>query len=96
MKNILLSIITGILIATSPASAQHAIEKGIIFLNTSELKTIYGKGSFVLVNTLSPIEFREKRIAGSINVPLSHYADEKVSLPEDREARLVFYCMGAK
>jgi hypothetical protein len=96
MKSFLLSIMTGVLIAASPASAQHNIEKGIIFLNTSELKTIYGKGTFVLVNTLSPIEFREKRIAGSINVPLSHYADGKVSLPADREARLIFYCMGAK
>ena len=96
MKKFLLSIMTGVLIAASPASAQHNIEKGIIFLNTSELKTIYGKANFVLVNTLSPIEFREKRIAGSINVPLSHYADGKVSLPADGEARLVFYCMGAK
>ena len=57
---------------------------------------MYSKGDFLLINALSPIEFKEQRIAGSVNVPLSHYASGKASLPEDRESRLVFYCLGRK
>jgi rhodanese-related sulfurtransferase len=96
MKKIVLWTAALALVFAVPAAAQHVVEEGITFLSTQELKRIYGKGSFVLVNTLSPIEFKEKRIAGSISVPLSHYADGKVSLPDDREVRLVFYCMGQK
>ena len=96
VKRVILGMLAAILFSAAPASAQFVIEEKITFLNTRELKTIYGKGKFTLVNTLSPVEFNEKRIAGSINIPLSHYADGKVSLPGDKEARFVFYCMGEK
>jgi len=93
MKKVLYAVVASALLSSAPGAAQHVIEGKVGFLSTSELKSIYGKGSLVLVNTLSPVEFRE-RIAGSINVPLSHYADGRVTLPDDREARFVFYCMG--
>ena len=96
MKRIMLWTAALALVCAVPAAAQHVVEEGITFLSTQDLNRIYGKGDFLLVNTLSPIEFKEKRIAGSISVPLSHYADGKVSLPDDKEARMVFYCMGQK
>lgn len=96
MKKVLLCLAAVLAFSTLPASAQHVVEKGITLLNTAELKRIYGKGKFVLVNTLSPVEFQEKRIAGSINVPLSHYAQERAALPGDLETRFIFYCMGQK
>jgi rhodanese-related sulfurtransferase len=96
MKKVLFSIIAAALISAVPAAAQHSIEEGITFLNTAELKTIFGTSSFTLVNTLSPVEFKEKRISGSINAPLSHYADGRATLPADKERRLIFYCMGIK
>ena len=94
MKKILLTVIAAVLMSVVPAAAQYGVEAGVTFLETAELKAVMGTGNLVLVNTLSPVEFREKRIAGSINVPLSHYAAGKASLPADKEARLVFYCMG--
>lgn len=96
MKRVIFWIVAVTLISAAPLAAQHVVEEGITFLDTQDLKSIYGKGNFLLVNTLSPIEFKEKRIAGSISVPLSHYADGRVSLPEDKETRMVFYCMGEK
>ena len=96
MKNLMLWMVAATLFSAAPASAQYVVEKEITFLDTQELKAVYGKGNFTLVNALSPIEFKEKRIAGSINIPLSHYADGKVSLPGSKDARFVFYCMGEK
>ena len=96
MKNLLATIAAAALLAAVPLAARAGVQEGIDFLSTSELKRVYEKGDFVLINTLSPIEFKEKRIAGSINVPLSHYASGKVSLPEDKGTRLVFYCLGEK
>jgi rhodanese-related sulfurtransferase len=96
MKRVIFLIVAVTLIAAAPLAAQHVVEEGITFLDTQDLHRIYGKGDFLLVNTLSPIEFQEKRIAGSINIPLSHYADGRVSLLEDKQTRLVFYCMGEK
>ena len=96
MKNLLPCLAAITIFLSVPAAAQHTIEKGITFLDTGELKRIYGKGAFVLVNTLSPVEFDERRIAGSINIPLIHYAQGRASLPGDVDDRFVFYCMGAK
>ena len=50
----------------------------------------------LLINALSPIEFAEQRIPGSVNVPFSHLVDGTASLPEDKGAKLVFYCKGPK
>ena len=96
MRRVIFWMVAVVLVSVVPSAGQHTVKEGITFLDTQDLKTIYGKGSFVLVNTLSPIEFKAKRIAGSVNVPLSHFADEKVSLPGDKETRMVFYCMGEK
>lgn len=96
MKKLLLFLAATLAFSSAPATAQHTVEEGITLLDTAELKRIHGKGKFFLVNTLSPVEFQEKRIAGSINIPLSHYAQGRTALPGDLDDRFIFYCMGEK
>src|SRR5512134_2291770 len=69
----------------------------IPFVTTDELKRMLdAREDFLLANALSPIEFAEERIAGSVNVPYDALRAGKVTLPPDRSKRLVFYCKGPK
>jgi len=54
------------------------------------------KEDFVLADALSPIEFAEDRIAGSVNLPYTAIKTGKAKLPADKAKKLVFYCKGPK
>lgn len=72
-------------------------QSSIPFITTDELKTIAdAKEDFLLINALSPIEYAEESIAGSVNIPYSSLKDGKAKLPESKGKRLVFYCKGPK
>ncbi|HET8541031.1 MAG TPA: rhodanese-like domain-containing protein [Anaeromyxobacter sp.] len=72
-------------------------QQAVPFVGTDELKRmIDAKEDLVLANALSPIEFAEESIAGSINVPFEALKSGKVKLPADKARRLVFYCKGPK
>ena len=67
------------------------------FVTTGELKTMLdNKEQLVLANAPSPIEFAEKHIPGSVNIPPEFIKSGKVSLPEDKGGKIIFYCMGPK
>jgi rhodanese-related sulfurtransferase len=66
-------------------------------ITTDELKKMHdGKKDMLLINTLSPIEYAEERIKGSVNIPYSHLKSGKTALPENKGKVLVFYCKGPK
>jgi rhodanese-related sulfurtransferase len=66
-------------------------------ITTDELKRLYdSKEDFLLINTLSPIEFKEQRIKGSVNMPYLFLKKGTVQLPEDKTKKMVFYCKGPK
>ena len=72
-------------------------QSSISTITTDELKKIYdAKEDFLLINALSPIEFAEESIAGSVNIPYSSLKDGKAKLPESKAKKLVFYCKGPK
>jgi rhodanese-related sulfurtransferase len=72
-------------------------ESNIPFITTDELKTIYdAKADFLLINALSPIEFAEESITGSVNIPYNGLKSGKVKLPQNKGKKLVFYCKGPK
>ena len=50
----------------------------------------------MLADALSPIEFAEESIAGSVNVPFEALRSGKAKLPADKAKRVVFYCKGPK
>jgi rhodanese-related sulfurtransferase len=80
------------------AYAQEAsAQKDERIITTDELKTIYdAKKDFLLINTLSPIEYAEERITGSVNIPFSRLKNGMAKLPENKKKLLVFYCKGPK
>lgn len=66
-------------------------------VTTDEVKRMLdAKEDVVLADALSPIEFAEDRIAGSVNLPYSAIRSGRVKLPPDKARRLVFYCKGPK
>lgn len=74
-----------------------AVAQPVPFVTTDELKRmIDAKEDLVLADALSPIEYAEERITGSVNVPAVALRSGKVKLPEDKSKRLVFYCKGPK
>ena len=66
-------------------------------ITTNELKKMYdAKKDMLLINTLSPIEYAEERIKGSVNIPYSHLKSGGIALPKNKGKVLVFYCKGPK
>lgn len=77
--------------------APPALAQPVPFIGTDELKRMVdAKADFVLADALSPIEFAEESIAGSVNVPYEALKSGKVKLPADKTKQVVFYCKGPK
>lgn len=71
--------------------------KGLKVIKTDDLKKLIDeKADLLLINTLSPIEFAESKIEGSVNIPYMHLKHDEAKLPEDKNKMLVFYCKGPK
>lgn len=54
---------------------------------------LYYGAPMVLANALSPIEFKDLTIRGSVNIPSSRVAGNP-NLPKDKDTLLVFFCKG--
>ena len=78
--------------AMSFASEKHK------YITTDELKSKMDAGlkALTLVNALSPVEFKELTIKGSINIPASKVKAGNPLLPKDLSSLLIFYCKGPK
>lgn len=64
---------------------------------TEQLKGMLDRGEkLTLINPLSPLEFTQSKITGSVNLPYGQLRDGEIHLPEGRDATLVFYCLGPK
>ncbi len=55
-----------------------------------------GAAPFLLINALSPIEYNEEAISGSVNIPSSHMRADHPLLPQDKSTLLIFYCKGLR
>jgi rhodanese-related sulfurtransferase len=87
-----IALLAAALVVPLAARAQQ-----VPFVTTDELKRMVdAKEDFVLADALSPIEFAEERIAGSVNLPVSAIKSGAVKLPADKAKKLVFYCKGPK
>jgi rhodanese-related sulfurtransferase len=56
-----------------------------------ELKKMIDSTDILVVFPLSPIEFDNLHIPGSVNIPLENL---KAGLPADKERKIAFYCLG--
>jgi len=86
-----------LLLAAALLAPLASLAQEIPIVTTDEVKRMVdAKEDFVLADALSPIEFAEDRIAGSVNLPYTAIKTGKAKLPADKAKKLVFYCKGPK
>jgi rhodanese-related sulfurtransferase len=84
-------------VAAVPYGFAAAEGEELKFVTTEELKAMMDQGEdFLLINALSPLEFTQTKIKGSVNIPYGKMKQGKAELPSDKEKKLVFYCQGPK
>lgn len=77
-----------------PLSA-HAENPPLQIVTAPEVKYMLEKGNSLLIHSLSKIEYDLQHIPGSINIPVVAMRSTD-QLPEDKNTRLIFYCMGSQ
>ena len=58
-----------------------------------EVKKMMDEGDVLVVYPLSKIEYNDLHIKGSVHIPVGRLAEE---LPQDKNKKLIFYCLGRK
>jgi len=92
---ITIALTAHMVIAALPISQTRA--DTITEVTTSELQTMLDFGKeLMLVNTLSPLEFNDAAIPGSVNMPFEYLREGRSTLPEDLATPILFYCQGVK
>ena len=77
-------------------SAYSSVAANFKDLSVNELDAMIQAGdTIVLLNPLSDIEFNEKHIPGSVNIPV-HQINGSKMLPEDKSTPIITYCLGPK
>jgi rhodanese-related sulfurtransferase len=81
-----------LLAASGPAWAENEEYEKV---TAPEVKDLLERGRATVVHVLSRIEYEMQHIPGSINIPITemHTTDR---LPKQKDAPLIFYCMGLK
>jgi len=87
----------------NPGSFKYTIiysrltDEGYGLIDTNGLKRLLDSGlAPVVVDARNPEEYQEVHIRGAVNVPVKNFEKFAHRLPEDRSARIVFYCNGVK
>ena len=77
-------------------AAAAASSKDFPEITAEQLKAKIDAGEkLMLLNALSDIEFQDKHIPGSVNIPLQEIMIAE-NLPEDKHQLIVTYCLGRK
>ncbi len=92
MRKLLLILIVGIISVLLTATSALA-EKGYQDIDAAGTKALMENGGALVVFPLSPIEFDNKHIKGSVNIVMDML---EYDLPKDKERKIVFYCLGIK
>jgi rhodanese-related sulfurtransferase len=92
MRKLILILLVGILSVFLSVSVSVAAKK-YTEVDAAQVKELMEKKDALVVFPLSPIEFDNKHIKGSVNIVMSMLEYE---LPEDKNKDIVFYCLGVK
>ena len=96
MKPIRKLIIIPLLAAAFILAAGAAHAEQFPEISAKELKAKMDAGKkLTLINALSEIEFKDKHIPGSINIPMQEILTTD-KLPADKNQLIVTHCMGRK
>jgi len=90
-----IGLVCGILMHARAKEAQSQPYKTIA---TAELKELLDSNpkSILVIDVRNPEEYQDVHIAGAVNIPQKKIEQYKYLLPEDKTARLIFYCNGVK
>ena len=88
-----------LILLSNPVSAivNMSIPDGITVVAAPQVREMKQSGEYVLINSLSKIEFRIQHIPGSINIPVDESLGANIQnpqFPQDKSTALIFYCMG--
>ncbi|WP_165362077.1 rhodanese-like domain-containing protein [Qipengyuania thermophila] len=79
--------------ATDPSAARPAAsapQARVVTLTATQLKALVDSGQVVLIDVRTPYEFADGRIAGALNMPLTHF--DAAAVPVDRTREVILYC----
>jgi hypothetical protein len=83
------ALVLFVCLAATPVSSKDFPE-----ITAKQLKAKIDAGEkLTLLNSLSDIEFKDKHIPGSINIPLQEIMIAQ-NLPKDKNQLIVTYCLG--
>jgi 3-mercaptopyruvate sulfurtransferase SseA len=85
------ALVLFVCLAAAPVSSKDFPE-----ITAKQLKAKIDAGEMLtLLNSLSDIEFKDKHIPGSINIPLQEIMITE-KLPKNKKQLIVTYCLGRK
>lgn len=92
MKRLQLAV-SAIVIIFLVSSSPYAEAKTYKEVDARTVKKMMDSEDTLVVFPLSPIEFNDLHIKGSVNIPMAQLERE---LPKDKFRKIVFYCLGVK
>lgn len=92
MRKLLLTLTAGAMFVFL-TSAFASASKGYQEIDAAGTKALMENADALVVFPLSPIEFDNQHIQGSVNIVMDML---EYQLPEDKERVIVFYCLGIK
>ena len=84
-----------LLFLVASAGAAHSENEEYKKVTAPEVKDLLDGSRAIAVHVLSRIEFEMQHIPGSINIPITEM-NETDKLPAQKDAPLIFYCMGLR
>ena len=92
MRKLLLILLVG-MVAVLLTSTLVPASQDYQDIDAAGTKALMENADALVVFPLSPIEFDNKHIEGSVNIVMDML---EYDLPEDKERHIVFYCLGIK
>lgn len=94
-KKNLLRLGVWVLLASACLLAKSGLAMEFPEIKAEQLKAKMDAGeNLLLINPLSDVEFNDRHIPGSVNIPLQKVLIAE--LPKDKERLIVTYCLGRK
>lgn len=92
MRRIRLVVVAGCLLVLLTSAVGFAANK-YQEVDATQVKALMDNDGALVVFPLSPIEFDNMHIEGSVNIVMDMLEED---LPRDKERKIVFYCLGVK
>jgi hypothetical protein len=92
MIRLVVRLLAPVVLMAAISVAAAEFEPGITLITAEELKAMMdARREMLVANTLSPMEFRDTAIPGSVNLPMEFVEEGRGRMPADKGLLLVFY-----